>query len=747
MRLRTLLPLLWLTSCTVEQPPPPVPPPPAPPASFSAQVEPEEPPLPPASPKPKYENPGGMWMPQQLSEHAAKLKELGLEIDPSQLTDPTSKTLGAVVSLGGCSASFVSPEGLIITNHHCVQGALQYNSTPEKNLIHDGFLAMNRGEERSNGPTSRVFVTRSFKDVTRDVLDGLAKLKNDKARYEKIEERTKALTAECERGKSGVRCSVAKFFDGAQYFQIEQLELRDIRLVYAPSQDIGNYGGEIDNWRWPRHTGDFSFYRAYVGKDGNPADFSPDNVPYKPPSHLKLASKPLEEGDLVFVAGYPGRTSRYKTASEVKEAVDWYYPRLLKLCEEYIATLEEAGKADKDAAIRGAPLLRGLNNALTNTKGQLEGLVKSGLAAHNDGDKARKKSSGDVLDRMAKLHAEQAKHRDRSASIGELLRFPKMISAAMTLVRMAEERPKPDAERKPDYQERNWKRFEQSMDSLDKTYSRVVDEALVTRALLRIKALGKPGGELLAAFTGKEKPSEGEIKASVARLFSATKLEDSKTRQKLLKEGKTAELRKLGDPLIDVALKLRPLQKAEEDRDEAYAGAMAMLRPRYLEALRELAKGQLDPDANSTLRITYGTVRGYSPSPGAPVYKPFTLLPEVVAKHTGKDPFNAPASLLEAAKARKNPYADRRLGGLPVNFLADLHITGGNSGSATLNSRGELVGLVFDGNYEAMASDWLFTPSITRSIHVDLRYALWVMDAVDKADHLLQEMGVTPSIN
>jgi hypothetical protein len=223
-------------------------------------------------------------------------------------------------------------------------------------------------------------------------------------------------------------------------------------------------------------------------------------------------------------------------------------------------------------------------------------------------------------------------------------------------------------------------------------------------------------------------------------------MEDGKERLKLLREGKTAELRKSGDALIEAALKLRGLQKALEDREEGYAGAMTQLRPRYIAALQAMAPGPLAPDANGTLRLTYGTVRGYSPSPGAPVYKPFTLLPEVVAKHTGSDPFNAPAALLEAAKVKKNPYRDRRLGDLPVNFLSDLHITGGNSGSATLNARGELVGLAFDGNYESMASDWVFLPSITRSIHVDLRYMLWIMDAVGGAEHLMSEMGAEAKI-
>jgi hypothetical protein len=717
------------------------------------------PPAPPPRIKPAFENPGGMWMPQQLASHAAKLKSLGLEIDPAELTDPTSKTLGSIVSLGGCSASFVSDEGLVVTNHHCVQGALQFNSTPEKNLIKEGFLAKTRAEEKSNGPQARVFVTRSVKDVTARMLDGLDKIKSDKERFEKIESRQKQITAECEQGKTGTRCQVAKFFEGAQYFQIEQLELRDIRLVYAPDAGIGNFGGEIDNWRWPRHTGDFSFYRAYVGKDGQPADYSPENVPFKPAHHLKLASQPLEQGDLVLIAGYPGRTSRWRTSNEVKEAVEWMYPRRQRYCEEYIAVLEAVGKTDKDAAIRGAPLLRGLNNALTNTKGQLDGLIKGGLAREKDkletdlkafiaADPKLQADAGGVLEKMAALHDAQAKFREQDASLDEILRMSRLLNAAVTIVRMAEERPKADADRKPDFQERNWKRHEQAMEAMEKTYSQAVDRATLTLALQRLARLPvKEGGPLLAALTGKDKPRDADITRAVDGLYKTPALESKDARLKLIRSATSKDLKKDHDRAIELALKLRPFIRSQEERDEAYSGAMSLLRPRYIEALRQMMKGDLAPDANSTLRITYGTVRGYKPTPDAPAYAPFTLLSQVVAKSKSEAPFLTPTRLLDAAKAGKfGPYVDKTLGEVPVNFLSDLHITGGNSGSATLNARGELVGLAFDGNYEAMASDWVFVPSITRTIHVDARYMLWVMDAVDGADHLITEMGGKPSI-
>ncbi|HEY3820342.1 MAG TPA: S46 family peptidase [Polyangiaceae bacterium] len=755
IRLLSLASLAAFTgACGGEAPPPAVAPPPpttvvAPPPA--ASVAPEAP-----RPKVAFENPGGMWMPNQMGAHAAKLRELGLQIDPAQLADPTSDTLSAIVSLGGCSASFVSPDGLVITNHHCVQGALQYNSTPSEDLIKNGFLARTRTEEKSAGPTARVYVTRAVTDVTGEMTRGIDAIKDDIARHKKLEERQKEVVAACEKGRPEMRCTVASFYEGAEFFRVEQLEVRDVRLVYAPPAGIGNYGGEIDNWRWPRHAGDFSFYRAYVGKDGQPADYSPDNVPYHAAHFLKVASTPLEEGDLVMVAGYPGRTYSLKTRPEVDEAVEWSYPRRQRWCEDYLGAMEKV-TTDKEVAIKANSLVRGLNNALTNYKGQLEGLVKGGiakekadteasLAAWIAADPRRKAQYGTVLSDIARAEADAARTRDEDADVREISGMPRLVGAATTIVRMAEERAKKDEERHPDYQKRNWRRLEQSQAALEKQYNPTLDRTLLVTALRRARDDGH-AGRALAAIVGSAKPSDELIAKKVDAIYAATKIESKEARLDLLAKATPAELRRSADPIVKLAVALRPMLKAAEDRDDAMAGRMALLKPRYIAALREHAGKEIAPDANGTLRLTYGTVRGYSPSPGAPAYRPFTALSEVVAKSTGKEPFDAPRGLLEAVQAHKlGPYVDEHLKDVPVDFLSDLHITGGNSGSATLNAKGELVGLAFDGNYEAMASDWVFMPSVTRSIHVDIRYVEWVMDAVGGADALLKELGKTPAI-
>lgn len=758
--LTALYALLAGAGCAAE--PLPQPPSPAQPAipqatapSLSAQA-----PAPPPKPGASYENPGGMWMPTQMGEHAETLKRLGLELDPSALANPTMYPLGAVVSLGGCSASFVSPEGLVITNHHCVTRALQLNSTPTSNLLEKGYVARTRADEKSSGPMARVYVTQSFQDVTQRVRNGIEKIDKDLDRYKKMENETKKIIAECEKDRPEIRCSVGNFFGSAQYYLIEQLEIKDVRLVYAPHEGVGNFGGEIDNWRWPRHAGDFAMLRAYVGKDGKPAFFSPENVPYKPKMYLKLAEKPLEEGDLVFVTGYPGKTNRLRVAAEVNEWVSHHYPRRIQFAEQGIALLESLSKGDPERALKANPMIRGLNNGLTKMRGTLEGLVKGGLSADKaklendlrvwiDSDQERKKSYGDVFDKMNGIIDTMKKHRSDDALLDELLGGSGMLRVAMMLVRMAEERDKRDEDRDIEFQQRNWKRMEQGLSMFGKTYDRVLDQGMLSLSLARAaKVPAKERSEILKVFVGKDEPTEERIQKAVTPLYTGTKLENEDERMNLFQKAKLSDLKKSKDTMIQLALKLRPLDKLSDDREEEAAGALAMQRPRYIEALRRMTNAPIAPDANGTLRLTFGTVKSLKLSADAPLQPAFTHVSEMLKKNTGTEPFAAPANMLAAAKAKNfGPYAAPGAQDLVLDFLSDLDITGGNSGSPTLNARGELVGLAFDGNYESVASDWLFMQKVTRTIHVDLRYVLWVLDAVDKADHLLIELGRKPSID
>jgi hypothetical protein len=701
----------------------------------------------------------GMWMPQQIPDLAPKLRSLGFTGDPKSFADLTGQPMGAVVSLGGCTASFVSPDGLIVTNHHCVTGALQFNSTPQRNLLADGFLAKTRDEELSNGPGSRVLVTTSVTDVTEAITGKIAASATDRARNDTIERRAKERVAACE--KAGLRCSVTSFFEGLKYFEIAQLEIRDVRLVYAPAEGIGVFGGETDNWRWPRHTGDWGFLRAYVGRDGKPAAYSKDNVPYKPAHWLKVSAQGANPGDLVFVVGYPGRTFRHRTFAEIRETTEWALPRSIKLAEEQIALIDTLSANDKELAIRLSSRVQSLNNGLTNNKGVLEGLVKGGALARKEAQERalaawiaatpdRQAKYGDVLPALAVLQSEGEKVRERNGVLNQLSSASQYLSAAQTVYRLSVQRPKGDMDREAGYQERDWGRLRENLDRVQRSLDPAADRALLRWATRLAAAL--PAGQRIEPLDKVVGLRQGQsaadanaaIDAWLGRLYAGTRIGDRDARLAML-DRSTAELEASGDTFVALASALEPLADSIREWTKNRAGAYARLRPRYMQALLAQSGGLVAPDANSTLRVTYGQVKGVDARDGL-FYKPQTGLAGIREKQTGEGDFNAPKKQIDAIDAflrkKQSPYLYPPLGDVPVNFLSTVDTTGGNSGSPTLNARGELVGLLFDGTYESVSSDYLFDEVKTRSIHVDSRYLLWNMMEVDGAAQLVKEMQV-----
>jgi hypothetical protein len=701
----------------------------------------------------------GMWMPQQIPELAATLRTMGFKGDPKAFADLTGQPMGAVVSLGGCPASFVSPDGLLVTNHHCVVGGLQFNSTPQRNLLTDGFLAKTREEELSNGPGSRVFVTMSVKEVTSAILDNIDPKATDRQRYDTIDRRIKERVAACEKG--GMRCSVSSFFEGLKYYEIAQIEIKDVRLVYAPAEGIGVFGGETDNWRWPRHTGDWSFLRAYVGKDGKPAMYSKENVPYKPAHYLKVSTEGAKPGELAFAMGYPGRTRRLQTFAEVQETIKWTLPLSIRRAEEQLAILDKLIAQDKTTAIRLASRIQGLNNTLTNQKGVLEGMEKGGALAQKEAMEkdlaqwiaalpARWSKYGDILPALQKLQEEGEKTRERNSVMNSLTGASSYLSAAQTIVHLSTQRPKNDVDRDPGYQERDWSRIRENQDRLQRTLDAKADCALLKWAMSLAAALpAEQRIEPLDAAIGIKSgmpaaDANAAIDSYLNRLYAGTKISDKDFRLSLM-EKSTADLQAANDSFLALAASLEPLFESIREAGKNRNGAFTRLRPKYMEAMLAKAGGLLAPDANSTLRVTYGQVKGVDARDGL-FYKPQTALAGILEKQTGAGDFNAPKSQIDAIKAfmvtKKSPFLDPLLKDVPVNFLSTLDSTGGNSGSPTLNGKGELVGLLFDGTYESVASDYLYDKVKARSIHVDSRYMLWNMSVVDGATNLLKEMGI-----
>nr|WP_092796955.1 MULTISPECIES: S46 family peptidase [unclassified Janthinobacterium] len=685
----------------------------------------------------------GQWQPHQLPQLKAELKRVGIDIPAEKLADLSKHPMSAIVSLGGCSAAFVSDAGLVVTNHHCAYGAIQRNSTPEHNYITNGFLAKTRAAELPGGPNSLVYVTDKVENVSERVLKGLTADMTGRARHEAVEKRVKDLIAECETDKM-YRCSVPAFHRGLEYYRIRQMMIRDVRLVYAPSDKIGNFGGDVDNYEWPRHTGDYSFLRAYVGKDGRPADPSPDNVPYKSKDFLVVSAEGLKAGDGILLAGYPGRTSRYKLPAEIRFARDTAFPLKVSELQADLAVMADATQGDAASAVRYASVVKSINNVLKKTQGLLDGFARKDIAAIKDGQDAEfrawyAKQPNVSPTLLAELDAAIAS--DMALSEEEfawtVATNSDLLKSARTVYRLSQERQKPDAERESGFQQRDLAFIKARLARLEQSYVNKVDQARFEAGLKRyaqLAAKSHPQGldALLPA------------PAAVAALYQQTQLADTAKRLAWLDKDQAA-VAQSDDAFMQLAVKLQPVELALEERRKEIDGNLERVIPQYMQAVIAWKQSQgkpVYPDANSTLRVTYGTVAPYSPRDGI-TKGPFTTVEGIVEKVTGKAPFEAPQALLDAVKEKRyGQFRDPALGTVPVNFLTSADTTGGNSGSAVMNKRGELIGLNFDSTYESITKDWYFDTAITRAIHLDIRYMLWVMKEVDHADNLLQEMTI-----
>ena len=666
-------------------------------------------------------------MPEQmtLAAHVERFKKMGVQIDPKLLADPLAAPLGAVVQLPGCTGTFVSGEGLIVTNHHCVQGPLQLNSTPEDNLVENGFLAKTKADERSTGPGQRVLVAQGFKDITKEVRAGLEAIKDPVARKDEQDKRSKQHIAACEKNRPGIRCQVNAYFRGGKFVLTEALEIRDVRLVYVPARSIGQYGGEIDNWAWPRHTGDFSFYRAYVGRDGKPADYSRDNVPFVPKHFVRVSDKGLKTGDFVMVTGYPGSTSRTDTALETHHDVEWMYPYVIAHLKERYQILEAHLKDGGETAIKATVGKQFVQNAVEKLQGVLKGLTSGDLLQQKDaldkqvkqwaaqpGKEASKQAIEKLEQLLAETHRTARQDYDRDAA----LTGSALLKSALSLSRWAEERTKPDAERKRGYQDRDLARALGQTKQFAKQYDRKLDRDAFRLALVRACSCPRPsarGVALLLDARKGAKITEASIDKTIDGWYAAQQLEDEKLRLDLLQKGTMAQLKASKDPFIKATLRVWPTVKIEEKKQDALEGELLLVTPAYAEAMREVLGGMLAPDANSTLRITYGTVRPFKPGSKEVADWPFTTGSQILTKDKGSPPFDMPKRALEAIKSKQlSTYADPALGGeLPVTFLTDLDITGGNSGSSTLERQGRAGRLVFDGTIEASRPTSCSTPA------------------------------------
>lgn len=685
----------------------------------------------------------GMWLPSQTGAIAEDMKAAGLELDAKTLGDLQRPPLTAIASLGGCSAAFLSPQGLVATNHHCVAGSLQYNSSPENDYLTNGFLAKTLGDELPAAPGSRVYVIEDLRNVTADMLKGADKLEG-RARYDRLQANRAALITACEK-QANRRCDVRAYFGGAQYWLQQQLEIQDVRLVYAPAGGVGNFGGEKDNWMWPRHTGDFSFYRAYVAPDGSSAPFSKDNVPFKPKAWLPIAKDGVKEGDFVMVAGFPGTTERLRSAEEARFYYEELYPYQQRMLTEYGNRIDELTAGNQAAVIAYAATLQGTENYEKKIAGQLAGAEAISLVAKKQteeaafrawikADPAREAQYGAALAELDKLVSETNAVSLADAKRGMIGRG-QLYGAARTLYRWANEQAKADKDREPGFQARDKAFMTQRMQVIERRYVQAIDQQLWADGIAEYRTL--PADQRIASFDAFMEGRE------IASLYAGSELGTAAKRLEWM--GKSpADFKASSDPFIQLAVATYEEAMAAEAADKERSGRVQKARSAVMAARLAYAASQgktMYPDANGSLRFTYGKVTGKAVD--GQVWTAFTTAEGIVAKHTGRGEFDAPDKMIDLIKAKDyGSYTAPALGTLPVDFMSTVDITNGNSGSSTLNARGEFVGLAFDGTIEGVVSDWMYDPKINRTIHVDSRFMLWTMDKVDGAQRLLEEMGV-----
>jgi len=676
----------------------------------------------------------------------------GLKVTAADIFDPGKGGLvDAIVKVGGCTGSFVSPDGLIITNHHCAFGIVQQASAPGRDYISDGFLAAATKDEMP-GPGLTIRITDSYTDVSGEVLREIPDTADFTTRSKTISRHIREIEARAETEHPGKRAEVAEMFAGKSYVLFIYTFLRDVRAVYVPPRSVGEFGGETDNWVWPRHTGDFAFVRAYVGPDGSPADYSPDNVPYTPKRFLKIDPAGVEDGDNVFILGYPGRTFRHQSASFLAYEEDVRMPYVADLYRWEISVMESAGADDPEAAIRTAGRIKSLSNTMKNYTSKLEGMTRLGLTearrsedsaltAFISRDPALVARYGHLLGDLEGVYNRMRQDADLSLLLEYMNRSVVMLNTATSLLDAAFELRKPDLERSSRYMERNLAATRATLGRAGGDYVEQVDEMFLREFFLDASELD--ANHRIGAIDERVGASnvEGGIDEFISMAYGATRLADSAFVMGCFGMDPDSLLA-LDDPFLRLAADLRPFYEAERARSLEIRGALTKLNGEYAEARSLFLKKDFIPDANSTLRMTFGSIRGYAPA-DALYAEPITTIRGVMEKTTGVEPFNTPGAIIDLARRKDfGRMASRELKTLPVCLLYNLDTTGGNSGSPLLNAAGDLVGVNFDRAYGATINDFAWDEGYSRSIAVDIRYVLWVTAKVAGAGRVIRELGI-----
>ncbi len=680
----------------------------------------------------------GMWLPMLIGKNFKEMKKMGLKLTPDDIYNVNKSSLkDAIVWLQFCTGTFISNEGLMLTNHHCAYSSIQYHSSVQNDYLTNGFWAMKKSEEK-HCPEITASVLLKMEDVTEKVKNA-----GDK-KQEVIKEIEKTAS---ENGR--YMAQVKDMFNGGEYYLFIYEVFKDVRLVGAPPSSIGKFGGDTDNWVWPRHTGDFSLFRVYASPDNKPAEYSEKNVPYKPKHFLPINIKGLKPNDFAMVFGFPGRTERYQTASQIQLAMDYSNPTLVQIMSKRLETMKKEMDAKSEVRIKLADKYASLSNGWKYYLGQNEGLKRLDLVSYkkSEEEKFLKWANADAT---RKEYANSVPNIDKAVKeyqnyVKQVLFFNVGImgvganSLGLSVARMYQTmKSKPDDKDaiKPFVTD-----LKSKLESHFKDYDAYTDQRLLTEMLwLYYQNIDKNSHpEILKSissgdpYKALEEFSENAFKNSF--LASEDKLKS------FLENPSLQAIEK--DPIANLVIQFFDhYQQNLMSKAVAYNSAAVANRGKYIEGLRKMSPEKLFyPDANMTPRITYGKVIDYEPYDGAKYYY-YTTTKGILEKYKPRDEeFDVPQKLIDLIK-KKDFGRYGKNGELIVSFITDNDITGGNSGSSVINGEGHVIGLAYDGNWEAMTGDLVFDKQYKRCISNNIGYVLFIIDKFAGANHLIQEMKI-----
>jgi hypothetical protein len=692
----------------------------------------------------------GMWLPLLIERlNYADMQKIGLKLSTEEIYSVNKSSLkDAIVQLGnGCTGEIISDQGLILTNHHCGYGKIQAHSTVEHDYLTDGFWAKSFKEELPNPGFFVKFLVR-IEDVTSKVLVDVKEGMNEEERAKIIKENIGKLKASTEEG-THYDAVIKPFFSGNEYYMFVMETYNDVRLVGAPPSAIGKFGGETDNWMWPRHTGDFSLFRVYSSPDGKPADYSPDNIPLKPKHFLPISIQGVQNDDFAMILGYPGSTDRYLSSYGVEFNLNHVYPTRIKVRRKKLDIIGADMKSDDAIRIKYASKYARISNYWKNFIGMSRGLKKLNVADKKRATEnrmnqwineyeSRKEKYGTVLKDIEGAYAEMAKYAmeryyyyegvGRGIEVFQLANYAQYLETYLKSDKADEKKIE------------NLKtRILKASKGFYKDYNPETDHKLFV-ALLEMYQQNVPAEQQADLFIDLAKKYKNDFSKMQKKLFAKSVLADSATFHAFVKNPDVKKLEK--DMLYQLAL---AINKKHEELNKLYQQASSKLQKAnrlYIDALRKMDKDKsFYPDANFTMRLSYGQVKNYSPADGV-IYKHYTTLDGIIEKEDpSNDEFIVPKKLKEIWQDKNyGPYA--KGGHMNVAILTNNDITGGNSGSPVINGKGELIGLAFDGNWEAMSGDIAFEPELQRTISVDIRYVLLIMDKYANAQNLISELKI-----